>query len=372
MQRLKDLSPFIVMDIVREASKYKDAIHFEVGQPDLPPSPKVIRALKEAVEDERFSYTESLGLLDLRERIRDYYKNIYGVTLKKENILITPGTSGAFMVAYSLALDYKESLGFSDPGYPCYKNFSYILDIDPYFINVYKDTDFCITPAHLKGKDIKALQISNPANPTGNVYGKELLKELIEYSLKNQIAFISDELYHGLVYDKKLSSAVEFSDEVFVINGFSKYFCMPGFRVGWVIVPDRYIKKAEEIAQNLFISAPTLSQYAAMEAFDIEYLDKVRETFKERRNYLYGELKDIFDIPSLPEGAFYIWADVSRYSKDSFIFAKELLEKTHVAITPGKDFGKNQTERFVRFAYTIDIEKMKEGVGRIREFCKNL
>ncbi len=370
MKRLQNLSPFIVMDIVREALKYKDAVHFEVGQPDLSPSPKVIEALKRAIEDERFSYTESLGLGDLREEIASHYKKVYNVSVKKENILLTPGTSGAFLVAYALALDYGEELGFCDPGYPCYKNFSYILDIKPKFIKVFKDSDFCITPEHLENKKIKALLISNPANPTGNVYKRELLKELVEYSLKRGIFFISDELYHGLVYEGEVASALEFSDEVFVINGFSKYFCMPGFRIGWIIVPSRFAKRAEEIAQNLFISAPTLSQYAAIKAFDYEYLSEVREIFKKRRDYLYGELKEIFDIPVLPSGAFYIWADVSKYSEDSREFSKELLENLHVAVTPGMDFGSNDTHKFIRFAYTTDIEKMREGVERIKNYLK--
>ncbi len=370
MNRLKNLSSFIVMDIVREALKYEDSIHFEVGQPDLPPSLKVKEALLDAVKKERFSYTESLGLVVLREKIQKHYKKIYGVDIKKENILITPGTSGAFLVAYSLACDYNERLGFCDPGYPCYKNFSYILGIKANFIDVFEDSGYRITPSHLKNRSIKALQISNPANPTGNIYTKEQLKELIEYCQKNGISFISDELYHGLVYDDEVTTALKFSDDVFVINGFSKYYCMPGFRVGWLITPSRYIKKAEEIAQNLFISAPTLSQYAAMEAFDYEYLNSVRETFRKRRDYLFNELKEIFKVPSLPKGAFYIWADISRYGNDSFSFARELLEKIHVAVTPGKDFGMNQTHKFIRFAYTTEIKKMEEGIERIKKHLK--
>ncbi len=371
-ERVDNISPFIVMEIVREAGRFEDAIHFEVGQPDLPPSLKVKEALLKAIEDERYSYTESLGLEALREKIKDHYKKIYNVSIKKENILITPGTSGAFLVVYSLVCDYKNRLGFCDPGYPCYKNFSYLLDIEPVFIEVFKDSDYQITPSHLKNKKLKALQISNPANPTGNIYERDNLKDLIEYCEKRDIAFISDELYHGLVYDGEVSSALEFSENVFVINGFSKYFCMPGFRVGWAIIPDRFIKKAEEIAQNLFISAPTLSQFAALEAFDYEYLNKVRETFRKRRDFLYKELKDIFEIPSFPKGAFYLWADVSKYGYDSRKFSKMLLEKAHVAVTPGVDFGKNQTDKFIRFAYTTDIKKMREGVSRIREFIKNI
>ncbi|WP_200764073.1 aminotransferase class I/II-fold pyridoxal phosphate-dependent enzyme [Nitrosophilus alvini] len=371
MKRLKNLSSFIVMDIVKEAAKYPDAIHFEIGQPDIAPSQRVKKAMQKALDKNSFAYTESLGLGVLREKIAAYYKSKYGIDVPKERIIITPGTSGAFLVAYSLALDYNESIGLPDPGYPCYKNFAYILDIKPVFINVFKNSGYKVTTEHLKNLKIKALQISSPANPTGNVYEKNDLKELIGYCEKENIKYISDELYHGLVYEGKEHTALEFSDEIFVINGFSKYFCLPGLRLGWIVVPQRYTKDAEKIVQNLFISPPTLSQYGALEAFDEEYLSKVKKTFKKRRDFLYEALKDIFEIDAKPQGAFYIWADISKYSDDSLSFAKELLENSHTAVTPGLDFGKNETERYIRFAYTTDIEKMKEGVERIKEYLSN-
>ena len=365
--RLDEISSFIVMDIVREANRFSDAIHFEVGQPDLPPAPKVVKELCN-IPNSGFGYTPSMGLKSLQEAIAMHYKEVYGVSVDSKNILITPGTSGAFLVAFALACDYSGNLGISDPGYPCYKNISHLLNINPVAINVYKDSNYQITKEHLKGLNLDALQISNPANPTGNIYDNSNLEELIEYCLDNNIAFISDELYHGLTYDVKIDSALKYSDEVFVINGFSKYFCMPGFRVGWLIVPDRFIKKAEEIAQNIFISAPTISQYAAINAFDYEYLKGVNLEFKRRRDYLYNELKDIFKIESIPQGAFYIWADISKYSNDSLDFSKKLLQDLHVATTPGIDFGKNGTNRYIRFAYTRESEHLKEGVERIKRY----
>lgn len=368
MQRLKNLSAFIVMDIVKEASKYDDTIHFEIGQPDLPPSKNVKEALLKAVYEDRFSYTQTEGLELLREKIAAHYKKIYNVNINSKNIILTPGTSGAFLLAYSLTLDYKKVLGFSDPGYPSYKNFAYILDILPKFINVYKETDYSITKEHLKDIKIDALQISNPSNPTGNIYKKEILKELVEFCEEKGIAFISDELYHGLTYEEDVHTALEFSKNAIVINGFSKYFCMPGFRLGWIIVPDKYHRKAVMMAQNLFISPPTLSQYAAVEAFDYEYLLNVKETFKKRRDFLYENLKDIFDLPIKPKGAFYIWSDISRYGSDSFDFCKEILAKTHVALTPGIDFGKNGTKNFVRFSYTNSMEKMQKGIDRLKSY----
>ncbi len=371
MQRTENINSFIVMDIVKKAREYKDSIHFEVGEPDLKASKSVQEALQQAVESKRFSYTESLGLKSLREEIAKHYKRVYDVDVNYKNILITPGTSGAFLVAYSLTCDYGKTLGFSDPGYPCYKNISYLLNIEPKRVNVYKDTNYQITKEHLKGLKLSALQISNPANPTGNIYESSNLKELIDYANSNSIAFISDELYHGLVYDAPIKSALNFSKDVFVINGFSKYYLMPGFRVGWLIVPDAYIKKAEEIAQNIFISAPTISQYSALKAFDYNYLEETTKLFKERRDYMYNELKSLFSIPKLPQGAFYIWADISKYESDSQVFAKKLFDSTRVAVTPGIDFGKNGTEKYVRFAYTTSLDNIKEGIARIKDFLKS-
>ena len=364
------MSSFIVMDIVRDAQKYDDTIHFEIGQPDLNPSPKVKQSLQKAIDDDRFAYTESLGLKELRQKIASMYKKNYNVDIDPTQVVLTPGTSGAFLVAYTLTLKHKQNLGLSDPSYPCYKNFANMLDINPCFMNIDKTTNYELTVNHLKQENIDALQISSPANPTGNVYSKDNLKELIEYCDTNEISFISDELYHGLTYEEDAHTALEFSDNVYVINGFSKYYCMPGMRLGWIIVPKNMSRKAEIIAQNIFISAPTLSQYAALEAFDEEYLDEIKQTFKQRRDYLYKELNDIFDVDAKPDGAFYLWANVSQYTDDSFAFAKELLENIHIATTPGVDFGANKTNQYLRFAYTRDIEHMSEGIDRLKEYLK--
>ncbi len=366
--RCSKMTPFIVMDIVAKANKLEDAIHFEVGQPDIPPSPKVIEALKNAVDAQHFSYTPSNGLLELRQKIANYYLKRYGTKISTDQIFITPGSSGAFLIAYALTLNAGQKLGLSDPSYPCYKNFAYTLNIEPVFMDVFKESNYQLQVSDLEKVHIDALQISSPANPTGNIYTKETLEALINYCDTNSIAFISDELYHGLHYEEAPHSALEFSQKSFVINGFSKYFCMPGLRLGWIIVPKEYIQKAEILAQNLFISAPTLSQYAALEAFDSDYLHSVQQKFKERRDYLYKELSTLFRIDAKPQGAFYLWADVSKYSNDSFAFAKELLEEIHVATTPGIDFGLNQSNKYLRFAYTRDIAHMAQGVKRLKEY----
>lgn len=362
------MSSFIVMDIVREAQRFYDCIHFEIGQPDLPPSPKVKIGFQKAIKENRFSYTESKGLHELREKISYMYKDKYKVDVDPQRVVLTPGTSGAFLVAYTLSLKQNENLGLSNPSYPCYKNFAFMLDINPLFINVDASTNYELTPSSLKEKNLQALQISSPANPTGNVYKRENLKALIEYCDKNKIKFISDELYHGLTYQKQANTALEFSDNAFVINGFSKYYCMPGARLGWIVLPNHLVREGEIIAQNVFISAPTFSQYGCLEAFDDEYLQKVKEIFLKRRDFLYKELSKIFTIDAKPDGAFYLWVDVSKYCDDSFKFAKDLLKNIHIATTPGVDFGTNQTHKYLRFAYTRDIPHMKEGVERIKNY----
>jgi len=372
MGRLDKVSPFIVMDLVREAQKFNDTIHFEIGEPDLQPSPKVWELAEKAVKDRLNFYTESLGLLPLREKIAQFYYKKYGVEISPDRIALTVGTSGGFLTVYSILLNAGDKIAFSDPSYPCYKNFSYILDVEPVLIPVDKSTNYQLTVDHLKEyKDIKAVQISSPNNPTGNIYKREVLKELAQYCNENGIYLISDEIYHGLVYDEKEHSALEFSNRAIVINGFSKYFCMPGFRLGWVILPEELVRKAEIVLQNLFIAPPTISQYSALGAFDKEHLDKITAEYKKRRDFLYSQLKQLFDIDAKPEGAFYIWANIERYSDNSYQFVKQILEDIHVAITPGVDFGNNNTDKYIRFAYTKSIEHMKEGVERLKKYLKS-
>ncbi|RUM58605.1 MAG: pyridoxal phosphate-dependent aminotransferase [Persephonella sp.] len=369
MDRLSKVKPFIVMDVLKDASKYKDTIHFEIGEPDTEPPPKVWEYIERAVKDKLNYYTEALGLIELREEIAKFYWDKYKVDISPSRIALTVGTSGAFLVAYLILLNSGDRLALTDPSYPCYKNFSYLLELESVFIPIDKSTNYQLTVDKLKDyKDIKALQITSPSNPVGNVYSREILKSLVEYCEENSIYFISDEIYHGLVYDGKEHTALEFSDKSIVINGFSKYFSMPGFRLGWIILPEELIRKAEIVLQNVFISPPTLSQYGALGAFDYEYLDKIKNLYKERRDFLYRELSEIFDIDVKPEGAFYIWANIERYSDNSFKFSKEILENTHVAITPGVDFGNNNTDKYIRFAYTRNIEHLREGVNRLKEY----
>ncbi|MGA1845510.1 pyridoxal phosphate-dependent aminotransferase [Deferribacter abyssi] len=363
-----EIDPFIVMDIIRESRKYNDTIHFEVGEPDLRPSPKVIDAIKEkAVES--FGYTESKGLLTLREKIAEFYKKKYRVNIDPERIIVTVGTSGAFNLAFNLLVEEKESIAFSDPTYPCYKNIAKIFKIPNLSIPVDESTNYQIVPEMLKKKKIKCLLISSPANPTGTIYDKKSLKNLITYCEENGIYLISDEIYHGLVYENfQEYSALQFSDNVVVINGFSKYFCMPGIRVGWIILPQHLVRRGEILQQNMFISAPTISQYAGIAAFDYEYLNYVKTVYEKRRDFLYNELKEIFEIKTIPQGGFYIWVNSSRFSDDSFSLCRKILKDIRVAITPGIDFGKNKTNHYIRFAFTRKIDHMKTGIERLKEY----
>jgi len=370
--RKDKLTPFMVMDVLARAREMEGVIHLEIGEPDIAPPPEVLEALKSAAEDGKYFYTPSLGLLELRERVARFYDERYGLSVSPERVIITTGTSGAFLVAYAITMDAGDFVALADPSYPCYRNFAHLLNIKPQPVPVSAESSYQIRADMLKNMKIKALHISSPSNPTGTLYSGEVLKELAEWCDRQGIYLISDEIYHGLVYEGEEHTALEFSERAIVINGFSKYFCMPGFRIGWMILPEELVRYAEIVVQNVFISAPTLSQYAAIKAFDYNYLEKVKETFRRRRDLLYGGVKDLFKIKAKPVGAFYIWADVSEYAQDSYEFSLRLLEEAGVAVTPGRDFGENETHHHIRLSYTRSEEELKEGVERLRDFLNRL
>ncbi|RTZ61565.1 MAG: pyridoxal phosphate-dependent aminotransferase [Gammaproteobacteria bacterium] len=378
MGRLGGITPFIVMEILEKAKELerrgRDIVHMEIGEPDLPPSPKVLEALKE-LKGANLGYTDSLGIWELREAIARYYWETYGVDISPERVIVTTGTSGGFSLIFSALFEVGEGIVFTDPGYPCYKNFARVYCLKPLTAKVEKETDYELTPEVLEeiNQPFKGFLVTSPSNPLGNIYKRETLKALVEYAHQRGKIFISDEIYHGLNYSAPVHTALEFGDDVIVVNGFSKYFCMPGFRLGWVVVPQRFVKPLRLVVQNLFISPPTPSQLLALKALeDRQYLREVRETFRKRRDYLYGELKKLFDIPVEPQGAFYIWANVGRYAKSGYEFSLKLLEEVGVATTPGVDFGNNNTQSFVRFSYTSRLERLREGVRRIKLFLERL
>jgi aspartate/methionine/tyrosine aminotransferase len=357
------MKPFIVMDIVKEAQKYKDAIHLEIGEPDILPSIKVQKAALNAIKENKFFYTQTKGLKELREKIALYYKQTYDIEVDYENILITTGTSSAFLIAFYFA----KKIATPTPGYPCYENFAELENKE--FIKIKTDfPNFDIDVKLLEKLNFDTLMISSPNNPTGTIIKEDSLKEICNFCKINNKLLISDELYGGLVYEQNYTTALKYNKDAIIISGFSKYFCMPGFRIGWIILPKSLVRKAEIVAQNILISAPTISQYAAIEAFDKEHLNYVRDEFKKRRDFLYNELKDTFDIAK-PSGAFYLWCDISKYSNNSLEFAKKLLKTKQVATTPGVDFG--DFKNFLRIAYTKDMEILKEGAKRIKEFVNS-
>ncbi len=360
----KRIKPFIVMDMLKKASKDKDAIHLEIGEPDLKASPKVLKALQRAISEENFGYTEGKGLFSLREAISKHYKYFYNINIDPNRIIITTGSSGGFSLVFGLFEGKK--IAMQDPGYPCYKAIAQAFDKNAVVINTDESTGFQITKDHLKNVDFDLLILSSVSNPTGVVYDENNLKDIIDFCKEHKKVFVCDEIYHGLVYDKSIKTAISFDDNAFVINSFSKFFCMPGFRIGWVVAPSKYIDDMERLSQNMFISAPTLSQCAGLGAFDYEHLAFVKNTYKQRRDFIYTELKNVFDIPIKPEGAFYVWADISHYNTNSMEFCEYVYEKTKVAITPGIDFGKNKTDKFVRISFTKDIAYLKEAINRLK------
>ena len=352
------MKPFIVMDIVKESKKYENVIHLEIGEPDILPSTNVQSASIKAINNNQFFYTPSKGLIELRQKIANHYKKFYDVNVNPENIIITTGTSTAFLIAFYFA----NTIATPTPGYPCYENFAELENKK--FIKIPTNfPDYQLSINELTNYKFDTLMISSPNNPTGTI--TKNLEEIAKYCEQQNKLLISDELYHGLVYDTQYTTALKYNKNAIVINGFSKFFCMPGYRIGWVILPDDKIREAEIIAQNILISAPTISQYAALEAFDYKYLENVKNEFKKRRDFLYNELKNIFPIAK-PESAFYLWCDISKYSNNSLEFAHKLLKEAKVATTPGVDFG--EYKNYLRIAYTKDLKTLKEGVKRIKEF----
>ncbi len=377
--RMADIQPFYVMDLLARARELeaqgKDIIHMEIGEPDFETPQPIIDAGIQSLSDGHTHYTPALGLYELRKAISNFYKQAYNADVAPERIVVTPGASGALQLAVSVLINPGESMLMADPGYPCNRHFVRLVEGKAQAIPVSADTDYQLTAEHItqywNHKTVAAL-VASPSNPTGTIVNEMDLKAIINAVKDRDGHLIVDEIYHGLIYEGKTTSALTLSDDVFVVNSFSKYFGMTGWRVGWLVAPEPYIKEVDKLAQNIFLAASTPAQYAALAAFQpeaIAILEQRRQEFQQRRDYLLPALREMgFDIPVTPQGAFYLYAGCSQFTDDSFQFVMDILEKAGVAITPGKDFGINQPEKYVRFAYTTDIDKLKEGVGRLRNF----
>jgi aspartate/methionine/tyrosine aminotransferase len=363
------------MEVMEKAAEMErrgeHVIHLEVGEPDFDTPQCIKDAAIKAIGDGKTHYTHSLGLMELREAIAEYYRYRYKVTICPEQILVTSGTSPAMLLAFFALLESGDKVILSDPHYACYPNFITITDGIPHFIKVFEEDGFQYRPeAIAKGisKKTKAILINSPSNPTGNLLEPERMKEIS--ALKPYI--ISDEIYHGLVYEGKEHSILEFTDRCFVINGFSKLYAMTGWRLGYIIVPKEFIRPLQKMHQNFFISANAFVQWAGVAALRYAQKDveRMRKTFDERRKFIIPRLRELgFGITVEPTGAFYVLANARKFSKDSFKFAFEILQEAKVGVTPGIDFGKN-AEGYLRFSYANSLENIKEGMERIDSYIR--
>lgn len=378
-KRTQEITPFYVMALLRRAKQLeaqgKDVIHMEIGEPDFATPQAITEAGLRQLKTGEVKYTPAAGLPELREKISEFYRQRYAVTVNKDRIFVTPGASGAFLLALGASLNPAEELLMADPCYPCNSNFIKLFDGKARTIPVDATSRYQLTSAQIKQhwtKATKGALIASPSNPTGTLIAADQLKQAVHTVNDLGGCFFSDEIYHGLVYDKNASSALEFSDNVFVINSFSKYFGMTGWRVGWLIVPEEFVDATEKLAQNIFIATATHSQYAALAAFDphtLVELERRRAEFEKRRDFLYDALLRLgFKIPVKPDGAFYIYANCAKFTDDSYQFALDLLEAEGVAITPGKDFGLNEANHHIRFAYTTSIDRMSVAMQRLENF----
>jgi aspartate/methionine/tyrosine aminotransferase len=369
--------PFHVMRILQRAQELEAAgrsiLHLEIGEPDFPTPPQVVTAATRFLAAGRVRYTAAAGLSELRSRVADYYRARYNLSVSDRRIFVTPGASGALMLALAAILSPGQKVLFVDPGYPCYANFVRILSGDPVGVATGPEVDFQFTAdlyrAHAGGHGAIAL-VASPSNPTGAILKPAAFRELVATVRSHGGVVIADEIYQGLEYGGSSPSALAYGEDLFVVNSFSKYFGMTGWRLGWLVVPDAFVEVVERLAQNLFIAASTLSQHAALAAFEADTLAELecrRATFEARRDYLCQELlRTGFAIPVQPAGAFYVYADCSALADDSAGFAADLLEREGVAVTPGMDFGDQEPERYVRFAYTVDLPVLREAMFRIR------
>ena len=378
-KRMKDIKAFHVMDLLAKAkameAQGQHVIHLEVGEPDFDSPKAVLNAGIAAIKAGKTHYTPANGLAELREKISDFYRQRYAVDVPANRIMITPGASGALQLVMAAMIDPGDEVLLTDPGYPCNRHFVRLSEAKAVAIPVDAENHFQPSREQLEAAwtdKTKALLLASPSNPTGSLLSKKQIRDLYQIVVAKQGIFILDEIYHGLVYDQKASTALSVSDDIFVINSFSKYFGMTGWRLGWMVAPEAYIDTLEKLAQNVFLAAPTPAQYAALAAFSDEALSELeqrRQTFAKRRDYLYQALRDLgFEIANKPDGAFYLYAKCTKFSDDSFQFCHELLEKTAVAITPGIDFGENQANQYIRFAYTAPIKDMQIAIERLREY----
>lgn len=371
-----DMPPFYAMEVFERAQELErqgqQIIHMEVGEPDFPTPNCIRKAAEKAIREGKTHYTASVGLLELREAIAEHYLEKYGVSISPNQVIITDGSSPALMITFSVLLETGDEVILSDPHYACYPNMVRFLGSIPAFVKVNEGDGFRFNPADIGEKissKTKAIVINSPANPTGNVLDAQAMKEIA--SLGSIV--VSDEIYHGLVYEGREHSILEYTDNAFVASGFSKQFAMTGWRLGYVIAPEKFVRPLQKLMQNFFIAANTISQWAGVAAIREAGPDVRRmvEILNKRRKLTIERLRKIgFGVAVEPIGAFYVLANAKNFTDDSLKFAFELLEKTSVGVTPGIDFGRN-AEGYVRFSYTNSIENISEGMDRLEQYLKS-
>ena len=374
-RRAQAVAPFLAMDVMAAAGarerRGEGVVHMEVGQPSAPAPRAVIAAAQAALADGRIPYTEALGLPALRERIARHYAETYGVRLSPERVVVTTGSSAGFVLAFLALFDAGARVGVPRPGYPAYDGILRALDLIPQPLTLRAEDRYAPTPALVRAvhaaEQLSGLLVMSPANPSGTVIEPARLAELCDTARALALPFISDEIYHGLDYAFPAVTAAALSDDALVINSFSKYFCMTGWRVGWMVVPKPLVRPIERLQQNMSISVPTLSQIAAEAAFEGRAeMEAIKHGYQDNRAILAKGLPQAGLTDFLPaDGAFYLYADVSKFTSDSFDFASQMLQQTHVAATPGNDFDPIHGRSYVRFSYAQSSADMHEAVARI-------
>jgi len=379
--RMGGIAPFYVVEILARAkaleAEGRSVIHMEIGEPDFDTPAPVLAAAGAALARHPMHYTAPLGLPELRQAIAGFYRDRYGLTIDPGRVVVTGGSSGALLLALGVLVDPGARVLLADPGYPANRHIVRMFGGDPVGIAVGADTRYQLSAQsiaeHWDERTAAAL-IASPSNPTGTLISHERLQAAYLAVRERGGTLLVDEIYHGLTYGPTPQTALALADDLIVVNSFSKYFGMTGWRVGWLVAPRELVPEIERLAQNITISVSTPAQHAALAAFSpqtLGILEERRAAFRERRDFLVDALRALgFGVPVIPEGAFYVYADCSRHTRDSFEFCRRLLEETGVAITPGVDFGAHRAAEHVRFAYTTSIERLRVGVGRIADFLR--
>ena len=375
------IPPFIVMDVMQAAAEreadQKAVFHLEVGQPGTPAPQNVLDAARRALDENRLGYTVARGIPELREAIATHYVQTYGVDLDPGRIVVTTGSSAGFVLSFLSAFDEGDRVAMASPGYPCYRNILSTFGIEPVLLLTEAEHRFQPTPellekAAAEGGRIDGLIVASPSNPTGTMIGPTEMSVLTNYCRAHDMRFVSDEIYHGLTYNGSATTALSFDESAVIINSFSKYFSMTGWRLGWMVVPEDMMRAVECMAQNFFISAPTLSQLAGVAAFDCEeeLMANVAQ-YAANRELLLRELpKAGFDRLAPVDGAFYIYADVAELTNDSLSFCRKILNETGVAITPGVDFDPDRGHRYVRFSFAESVEQVIGAAAALNDWSR--